>query len=245
VTAGAQHDRGGERWKVFMKLWILASALATSLLPLRASAILATLGVDKPFLEARQIRDEVDPTDQQACDSMGQLSLTYESEEVGPPNVGLQITDPRGRKIGYDLRADRGWQELPIAQGFFDCDENDDTAEPKHCAGHIQICGPISGTYKVEVLPAKKGKYSISVSSTSQETRGQLGFHSTGSRVQLKGETQKHTPEILLLRYSRDAGAQIKLTRSDQRVAVWRRMKLKSFRSRDIATTGSAGRSSQ
>jgi hypothetical protein len=245
VIAGAQHGRGGERWKVFMKLWILVSALATSLLPLRASAILAMLEVDKPFLEARQIRDEVDPTDQQACESMGQLTLIYESGEVGPPNVGLQITDPRGRKIGYDLRANKGWQELPLAQGFFDCDEIEDTAEPKHCTGHIQICGPISGTYKVEVLPAKTGKYSISLSSISQATRDHLGYHSTASRLQLKSQIHNLAPEILLLEYYREAGAQIKLTRSDQALAAGRKTEPKSLRIRDVVTTENASRSSQ
>jgi hypothetical protein len=133
---------------------------------------------------------------------------------------------------------------LPLAQGFFDCDENEDTTELRHCAGHIQICGPISGTYKVEALPAKRGKYSISVSSTSQETRTEFGFHSTDSRVQLNGDTQKEAPEILLLKYSREAGAQLQLTRSDQGVAAGRRIKPKSLRVRDVATTENAGRSS-
>jgi hypothetical protein len=228
-----------------MKLRFLASALATFVLALGASGTSATL--EKPFparIDGREIRDEVDPADQQACYSMGQISLTYKSGEVGPPSVGLRITDPRGRRIGYDLRSDKGWQELPLAQGFFDCDENVDTSERRHCAGHIQICGPISGTYRVELLPAKRGKYSISVSSTSQETRSELGFHSTDSRLQLKGEIKK-TPEILLLKYSREAGAQLKLARSNRWVSSWRRVKTKSLRVRDVATTGNRGPSSE
>jgi hypothetical protein len=210
----------GGHWKVDMKPWRLLLALAVFIIPVRASDSLSALdGFPRARSEEREIHDETDPTDQQACYSMGQISLTYESGEVGPPSVGVRVTDPRGRKIGYDLRADKGWQELPLAQGFFDCDENEDTSELRHCAGHIQICGPISGTYKVEVLPAKSGKYSITVSSTSQETPDEVGFHSTDSRVELKSEIQKQAPEVLVLEYSREAGAQVKLTKSDQRVA--------------------------
>jgi len=231
-----------------MKLKLFLSALAISVLSLAASNTFATLGVEKPFparIGAREIRDEVDPTDQSACYSMGQISLTYESGEVGPPNVGLRITDPHGRKVGYDLRADKGWQELPFAQGFFDCDENQDTAELRHCTGHIQICGPISGTYKLEVLPAKNGKYSIRVSSTSQETPSQFGFHSTDSRAELKSKIQNLAPEVLVLEYSREVGVRIKLSRSDQRVTPERRVSVKSVRVRDVVTTENAGRSSQ
>jgi hypothetical protein len=149
---------------------------------------------------------------------MGHISLTYVSGEVGPPNVGLRITDPRGRIIGYDPRTDKAWQELPLAEGFVDCDENEDTRELRNCTGNVQICGPISGTYKVEVLPAQDGRYSISVSGTSQLTRDGLGLHSTGSRAKLKGDVRKNrAPEILLLKYSREAGVQIRLTRSRQR----------------------------
>lgn len=205
-----------------MQLLLLASGIAIAVLPLRASDNVAALGVDKPFparAQVRTVHDESDPKDRQSCYSMGQLTLTYETGEIGPPKVGLRITDPRGRRIGYDPEAEKGWQELPLAQGFVDCDENEDSGEVRHCAGIIQICGPISGTYKVEVLPAESGQYSISASGTSEETRDERGFHSTDSRAELKSEIQKHTPETLLLKYSREAGTHIELVQPDQRVA--------------------------
>ena len=230
-----------------MRLRFLLAALEISILGLTAMDISATSRTD-PFLAGRtggsEIRDEVDPADQQACFSMGQISLTYKSGEVGPPNVGLRITDPRGRRIGYDLRTDQAWQELPLAQGFFDCDENEENAERKHCAGHIQICGPVSGTYKLELLPAKKGRYSIRVSSTSEERPGKLGFYSTGSCARLNGKV-KITPKILFLKYSREAGAQLKLARGNQRVAAWRRLKPKIPRNRNLAATKNPGAGSQ
>lgn len=205
-----------------MKFSRFALAIAISVIPLKESRSLVPMSRDRSFpsqARVREIRDEVDPATEQACYSMGQMTLSYDGGELGPPNVGLRITDPRGRKIGYDLQADRGWQELPLAQGSFDCDENENASELRHCVGHIQICGPISGTYKVEVLPARRGKYSVKISGTSQETRDATGFHSTDSRVEFKSEVQNLEPQTLLLEYSRDAGAQIKLTRIDQRVA--------------------------
>jgi hypothetical protein len=205
-----------------MKLWVLMLALTISVLPLGASDLYAALRAENPSLaraETREVRDEADPTDQQSCYSMGQINLAYESGEVGAPNVGLRITDPRGRKIGYDPLAHKGWQEFPLAEGFLDCDENEDTGELRHCAGYIQICGPVSGTYQVDVLPAHSGKYSIHVLSTSEQTRDELGVHSTGSRVEWNSKIQDQAPATLLLQYSREAGAQLKLLRSDQPVA--------------------------
>jgi hypothetical protein len=201
---------------------LLVSMLTMSALTLGASQLFAGLGVDKPFParpETREIRDEADPTDQQTCYSMGQISLAYDSGEAGASNVGLRITDPRGRKIGYDPLANKGWQELPLGEAFFDCEENQDTGELRHCAGQIRICGPISGTYQVEVLPTHSCKYSISVSGTSQETRDERGVHSTGSRIELKSEIQEQAPAMLLLQYSREAGAKIRLTLSHQPAA--------------------------
>jgi hypothetical protein len=212
-------DVRGTGVRKVMKLGLLVSALTISVLTLRVPRLFAAVEMDKPFLarlETREIRDEADPTDQQTCDSMGQISLAYESGEVGPSDMGLRITDPRGRKIGYDPMANRGWQELPLAEAFFDCDENEDTGELRHCVGHIRICGPISGSYQVEVLPTHTCEYSISVSGRSQETRDERGVHSTGSRVELKSEIQERAPVMLLLQYSREGGARMKLTLSEQ-----------------------------
>ena len=42
----------------------------------------------------REMREENDPTDQQACDSMGQISISYKSGNAGPPSVGLRHLKP-------------------------------------------------------------------------------------------------------------------------------------------------------
>jgi hypothetical protein len=89
----------------------------------------------------REMRQEADPrSDEQDCVSSGKMTIVYASNDSGVPNVAFQITDPRGRKIGYNPDTNRGWQEMPLAEAFLDCEQNDDTGELRECKGHIEIC---------------------------------------------------------------------------------------------------------
>jgi hypothetical protein len=199
-------------------------ALAVLLLHLPVSSLRA-VGLDADTnltarLPLHQIRDEADPTDQQSCESMGQIGIVYETGNAGPPSIGLRITDPRGRKVGYDPRAPKVWQELPLADGFVECNELDEKSGLKHCAAHIQICGPVSGTYKLEVLPTQNGTYSITAMGKSEWKRDQFGPHSTASRAQYKSDIRKQSPDVLTLSYSREAGTKISLGRNDAQVAT-------------------------
>ena len=207
-----------------MKRRCLQWTLAISLLHFGASSVRAAgRDADTNFTSRsplHQIRDEADPTDQQSCESMGQIGIVYETGNAGPPNIGLRITDPRGRKIGYDPRASKVWQDLPLADGFVECTELDENTGLKHCAAHIQICGPVSGTYKLEVLPTQNGTYSITAMGTSESKRDQFGVHSTASRAQYISEIRKQSPDILTLSYSREAGTKISLGRNDAQVAA-------------------------
>ena len=178
-----------------MKFWVLVMLVA-SVPPMTSSHLRAELrfnaSLSKP--EARELRDEADPEAEQACFSMGRITLNYASGEVGPPTIGFRITDPRGGTIGYDPRTNEGWQEMPLAQAFLDCDENEETGELRQCKGHIEICGPISGTYQVEVLPIRSGTYSMNASATSQRTRNKNGYHTTSSQADFEGEVFEHQP---------------------------------------------------
>jgi len=207
-----------------MKRRCLQWTLAISLLQLGVSSVRAA-GLDAATnLTARsplhQIRDEADPTDQQSCESMGQIGIVYETGNAGPPHIGLRITDPRGRKIGYDPRTPKVWQDLPLADGFVECNELAEKTGLKHCSAHIQICGPVSGTYKLEVLPTQNGTYSITAMGTSESKRDQFGPHSTASRAQYRSEIRKQSTDILTLNYSREAGTKITLGRNDAQIAT-------------------------
>ena len=220
MLAERPSGRGREQGKGIMRFWVLVT-LVGSLPPMTASHMGAELRLNTSLSrpEAREIRDEADPQEEQACFSMGRIILDYASGEVGPPTIGFRITDPRGRTISYDPRINKARQEMPLAQAFLDCDENEETGELRHCKGHIEICGPISGTYQVEVLPTRNDTYSMNASATSKRTRNETGYGTTSSRADLKGEIFEQQPARLLLQYSREAGSQIKLTGSDEHLA--------------------------
>lgn len=193
-------------------------ALTALVMQSSSSQLLADDGTVKVFAsqaEALQIQEEDEPKREDACFSMGRLYISYESGDVGPPGVGLRITDPRGRRIGYDFRLNKGWQEMPLAQVSLDCDQNEDTGELRNCKGDVDICGPISGSYQVQVLPTHDGKYSIAVSATSPDKAHTSGYEMASSRAELTGEISKQKPVLLTLQYSREPGSRIKLRRSD------------------------------
>jgi hypothetical protein len=73
---------------------------------------------------------------------MGELDITFRSNNSGRPNNGVVVTDPSGRPIGFDPLTKRGWQELPVAQGSIDCDESDGK---NACRVLIEVCGALSG----------------------------------------------------------------------------------------------------
>jgi hypothetical protein len=163
----------------------------------------------------RDVHDELDPKDPESCYAMGELDITYSSERKGPPVIGLVVTDPRGRRIGHDPIANRNLQELPLAQAYIDCLERDDNGDLGSCTGTIQICGPVSGSYKVQVKAADTGRYSVNVSATSQEVLMKKEFRATDSRTGVQEvPIRKHSQDALVVRYSREPGTRVDLLRS-------------------------------
>lgn len=155
-----------------------------------------------PATAMREIRDEVDPNDAQSCYSFGRLDITFSSAQNGPPKVGMVVTDPRGRHIGFDPIKSKAWQELPEAEAFIDCDAPDGEGA---CRGVIQVCGPVSGTYKLEVFAQQNVEYSLSVSARSEEIRDKQGLQSSNSNAALKDvPIRQGSKDVLLLNYSRD-----------------------------------------
>jgi hypothetical protein len=108
----------------------------------------------------RDILDEPDPDDTGDCLSLGELDIVFRTGTDGPPHVGVVLTDPRGRRIGFDPLIKHAWQALPVAQGDINCD---DLGRTNTCRGIVQVCGPISGTYKIEIIALKTTAYSVSV----------------------------------------------------------------------------------
>jgi hypothetical protein len=84
----------------------------------------------------RDILDELDPDDTDNCLSLGELDIVFRTGNDGPPNVGVVLTDPRGRRIGFDPLIKHAWQALPVAQGDISCDDPGNTNTlPGNCPG--------------------------------------------------------------------------------------------------------------
>jgi hypothetical protein len=97
----------------------------------------------------REIHDEPEAADLGDCVALGELGLIFSTENNGALNVGVVVTDPRGRRIGFDPLTKSSWDELRLAQGFINCDAS---YADGRCRGIVQVCGPVSGGYKVEVV---------------------------------------------------------------------------------------------
>jgi hypothetical protein len=196
--------------------FFLASLIALIVFPV-------TAGANRPsFKETHsretEIRDEADPQDTQSCRTMGQLQISYLTEDRGAPRVGVIVTDPRNRRIGYDPITSKTWQELPQAEAYVDCEENGE--ELRNCQATIHICGPVSGSYKVQVAAAETAKYSITVSGKSAEVKGRRGVQSTTSHAELSNVTiEKRSRDALVMRYYREPGTNIELLRDGSRLA--------------------------
>src|ERR1700688_67684 len=113
----------------------------------------------------RNVIEDLDPDDTGDCLSLGELDIVFRTDNNGPPNVGVVLTDPRGRRIGFDPLIKHAWQALPVAQGDISCD---DLGRTSACRGVVQVCGPISGAYKLEIIALKTTAYSVSVLARSK-----------------------------------------------------------------------------
>lgn len=161
---------------------------------------------------SHEVRDEPDPDEAQSCFALGRLGVNFRTEKKGPPEVGVILTDPRGRQIGFDPIQKSGFQQLPEAQGYIDCDA---PGAEGSCSGVIQVCGPVSGTYKLEIIAVQNTRYSVSVSGRSQEVRrNSHDLQASDSDAELQNvPIQKGSRDLLLLNYSRELQSKVAFQR--------------------------------
>jgi hypothetical protein len=138
------HNRTSVRVSVLNHRILTILALLMALVPKLAVGD-ANLGHVSRLTDSsiRELVDELDPDDNGDCLSLGALDIVFRTDNYGPPNVGVVLTDPRGRRIGFDPLTTRAWDALPVAQGYIDCDDLDGRGT---CRGVVQVCGPVSGT---------------------------------------------------------------------------------------------------
>jgi hypothetical protein len=161
----------------------------------------------------RQFIDELDPNNTEDCFSLGELDVVFRTDKNGPPNVGVILTDPRGRRIGFDPLTKHAWQALPVAQGYIDCDG---LGGADICRGVVQVCGPVTGTYRLEVVAQQTTTYSVSISARTKEVLDGQSLQSYHSAADLENVAiHARSRNVVLLNYSRDA--QEKVTAQLQR----------------------------
>jgi hypothetical protein len=181
------------------------SKVFTLILILATSALSDVNGVDLSravHVNARNVLDEPDPIDIQGCSSLGELDIAFRTDNNGSPNVGVVLIDPRGRRFGFDPLDKRAWDELPVAQGYIDCDVLDDSDA---CQGVVQICGPISGTYKLEVIAQRTTAYSLSILGRSKGTHDTHGPQFSQSDAHVNDvDIRGGSRDVVLVDYSRD-----------------------------------------
>jgi hypothetical protein len=150
----------------------------------------------------RKVLEEVEPKDDMDCLSMGELDIVFRTDNNGAPKVGVMLTDPRGRPIGFDSLTKHAWQQFPEAEGYVDCDDLHGSDARR---GIVQVCGPVSGTYKLEMIGQKTTTYSVSISARSKELVDGGKVHSSRSEAELNNVTiRARSRDIVLLHYSRD-----------------------------------------
>jgi hypothetical protein len=160
-----------------------------------------------PDTRIHDILDERDPDDTGDCLSLGELDLVFRTNKSGPPHIGVVLTDPRGRRFGFDPLTKHAWQALPVAQGDIDCD---DLGRTDTCLGIVQVCGPVSGTYRLEVIALQTTPYSVRVFARSKEVLDGSSLQSHHSKTDLNNlAIRKRSREIVLLHYSRDPRANV------------------------------------
>jgi hypothetical protein len=150
----------------------------------------------------REPVDEPDATDTGDCFSLGELDISFRTDNDGPPNVGVVLTDPRGRHIGFDPLTKQSWQQLPVAQAYIDCDDLDGNDS---CRGLVQICGALSGAYELEIISQQTATYDVSVFARSKEFLERNNFQSYHSETELNSiPIREGSRDTILLKYSRD-----------------------------------------
>jgi hypothetical protein len=165
---------------------------------------------DVAFVSAvntREVHDERDANDAEDCFALGKLDIAFHTNNSGPPAIGMVLTDPRGRRIGFDPLTKRGWQELPVAQASIDCDESDGKDA---CSGLVEVCGGLSGTYKLEIIANAASDYTLTISARSQEVRdGQLLRSSHSDYDFISIPIRKDSRNFISITYSRDPNLKV------------------------------------
>jgi hypothetical protein len=123
------------------------------------------------------------------------------------PPAELLLTDPRGRKIGRDPRRNREYDGIPDAYYVDEAAHDDETGEVGPVTRELVVPRPPAGAYQLQVIGTTKGKYDLSIQGFVRELSDGSGKDFFEVPIQ-KGKVHTY-----LIKYSREAGAEIEITR--------------------------------
>jgi hypothetical protein len=185
-----------------LSLFILAARSVFADVYLRGVVFVSTVN-------ASEVQDERDPNELEDCLALGELEIGFHTDHSGPPAIGVVLTDPRGRRIGFDPLSGRGWQELPEAQGVIDCDASDGK---QTCRGIVGVCGPLSGVSKVEIIAQETSHFTVSFFARSAVTGSRENLRSSDSSLNVRDTMiRKGSRHVISVNYSRDPALKIAL----------------------------------
>lgn len=182
---------------------VLAFAiLLVIIIPTSALSGSRSASLSKSAASVPSVAGELDADDTRDCLALGELDIRFHTDNDGPPDVGVVLTDPWGRRVGFDPLTEHAWQDLPVAQGDIDCAIVDGR---NRCRGLVQICGPLSGTYKLELIAQKTTAYSVSISARSEQSFRGDSVQSSRSQTYLNDVAiLAGSRDVVSLNYSRD-----------------------------------------
>jgi hypothetical protein len=187
-------------------------------------------------LPQQSFAEQAEPT---SCTTEGYLRIAlYPTSGRGKTPVSVVLTDPQGRKLGYDpvrkteyadvpqstFSGDRGKPAPPKLDPnavdpslIIDPQTPRPTPSPQAPAAPtpavLELCNPIGGQYQLQVIGIEPGKYGVSINAANREVLDISGRPmSLDSRAEIPAtSSRKGGLQNFLIVYSRTPGVRVRV----------------------------------
>ncbi|MCU1311571.1 MAG: hypothetical protein JWO20_2696 [Candidatus Angelobacter sp.] len=187
------------------------------------------------ILPQQSFAQQAEPT---SCTAEGYLRIAvYPVSARGKTPVSVVLTDPQGRKLGYDPI--RKTEHSDVPQSTFTGDTGKPKAPPKPAANPVdpelildtppppppppapaaptpavlELCNPIGGQYQLQVIGMEPGKYGVSINAANREVLDISGRPmSLDSRAEIPTTSSRRGGvQNFLIVYSRTPGVRVRV----------------------------------
>jgi hypothetical protein len=186
-----------------------------------------------------QQRSSLDQREQTSCTTEGYLRISlYPIGRQSKTPVAAVLTDPQGRKLGYDPVRKVEYSDVPEAT--FSGDKGETEPPPRHISTEeqetgvvassptptvpasaqaiLELCNPIGGQYQLRVIGTQQGKYGLSINAANREIVDVSGrLLALDSRAEIPPtNARKGTAQNFLVVYSRTPGVKVRVKPATQ-----------------------------